>query len=183
MNAASVKPLSFNINSQPLPKLYIKNNASLRWTITSIQSRQIINCKPITVKVNCLEIGSVYAHIPLVLSALTYWLLHCFPTLRFLYSFDFQRILELFRIIYIIVNFFVCFLLLQIEQISNNRLLKKDGIAPVATGNWGCGSSSRGDVQLKLVIQWMAASLAGLPVLVYYTSGHAKLAKVNRLDP
>lgn len=70
------------------------------------------------------------------------------------------------------------FFLSQIEQIGNNRLLKKDGIAPVATGNWGCGSTSRGDVQLKLVIQWMAASLAGLPVLVYYTSGHQKLAKV-----
>ena len=68
---------------------------------------------------------------------------------------------------------------LQIEQMSNHRLLKKDGIAPVATGNWGCGSSSRGDVQLKLVIQWMAARLAGLPVLVYYTSGHEKLAKVK----
>lgn len=61
---------------------------------------------------------------------------------------------------------------------TNHRLLKKDGIAPVATGNWGCGSTSRGDVQLKLVIQWMAASLAGLPVLVYYTSGHEKLTKV-----
>lgn len=73
--------------------------------------------------------------------------------------------------------------MLQIEQISNNRLIKKDGIAPVATGNWGCGSSSLGDVQLKLVIQWMAASLAGLPVLVYYTSGHEKLTKVQNLDP
>lgn len=49
---------------------------------------------------------------------------------------------------------------------------------PVATGNWGCGNACRGDVQLKLVIQWMAASVAGLPVLVYYTAGHEKLAKV-----
>lgn len=61
---------------------------------------------------------------------------------------------------------------------SKHHFSKKNGIAPVATGNWGCGSTAQGDVQLKLVIQWMAASLAGLPVLVYYTSGHEKLAKV-----
>lgn len=65
---------------------------------------------------------------------------------------------------------------------SKNRHNKKDGIAPVATGNWGCGGTSQGDVQLKLVIQWMAASLAGLPVLIYYTSGHEKLAKVRTLQ-
>lgn len=50
---------------------------------------------------------------------------------------------------------------------------------PVATGNWGCGGNGRGDVQLKMVIQWMAASVAGLPVLVYYTAGHERLAKVT----
>lgn len=49
----------------------------------------------------------------------------------------------------------------------------------VATGNWGCGNACSGDVQLKLVIQWMAASVAGLPALIYYTAGHEKLTKVN----
>lgn len=67
----------------------------------------------------------------------------------------------------------------QIAQMNKHRLDKKDGIAPVATGNWGCGKSSHGNVQLKVVIQWMAASLAGLPVLIYNTSGHEKLAKVK----
>lgn len=62
---------------------------------------------------------------------------------------------------------------------GKHRLNKKDGIAPVATGNWGCGRTSQGDVQLKLVIQWMAASLAGVPVLIYNTSGHEKLTKVS----
>lgn len=84
---------------------------------------------------------------------------------------------------------------------GKHRLNKKDGIAPVvsqsnsylytyikakifsmekkATGNWGCGRISQGDVQLKLVIQWMAASLAGVPVLIYNTSGHEKLTKVS----
>lgn len=63
---------------------------------------------------------------------------------------------------------------------NKKRLGKKDGVAAVATGNWGCGQTSQGDVQLKLVIQWMAASLAGLPVLIYNTSGHEKLAKVTQ---
>lgn len=52
---------------------------------------------------------------------------------------------------------------------------------PVATGNWGCGKSSNGDVQLKLVIQWMAASVAGLPEMLYYTAGNEKLTKVMRI--
>lgn len=67
----------------------------------------------------------------------------------------------------------------QIAQMGKHRLNKKDGIAPVATGNWGCGQTSQGDVQLKLVIQWMAASLAGVPVLIYNTSGDDKLTKVS----
>lgn len=62
------------------------------------------------------------------------------------------------------------------SQIGKNRT-GKDGIKPVATGNWGCGNAC-GDVQIKLVIQWMAASVAGLPFLVYYTGGHEKLTKV-----
>lgn len=67
----------------------------------------------------------------------------------------------------------------QIAQMNKHRLNKKDGIAPVVTGNWGCGQTSQGNVQLKLVIQWMGASLAGLPVLIYNTAGHEKLAKVK----
>lgn len=51
-------------------------------------------------------------------------------------------------------------------------------LKPVATGNWGCGERNRGNPQLKLVIQWMAASVAGLPILIYYTAGNEKLAKV-----
>lgn len=50
---------------------------------------------------------------------------------------------------------------------------------PVATGNWGCGKSANGDVQLKLVVQWMAASVAGLPEMLYYTAGNEKLTKVR----
>lgn len=65
--------------------------------------------------------------------------------------------------------------LLQISQLHGTG---KIGCRPVATGNWGCGNSLKGDVQLKLVIQWMAASVSGIPLLLYYTSGDEKLTKV-----
>lgn len=97
MNAASVKSLPYEMNSQPLlSKLCVKNNASMQWTITSIQSHQTINCEPITVKVNCLGIGPVYAFMPFVHSASTCWWLHCFSTLRFPVSFKFQHFFETF---------------------------------------------------------------------------------------
>lgn len=63
-------------------------------------------------------------------------------------------------------------------QISQLHGTGKVGCRPVATGNWGCGNSLKGDVQLKLVIQWMAASVSGIPLLLYYTSGNEKLTKV-----
>ncbi|CAH1104562.1 unnamed protein product [Psylliodes chrysocephalus] len=55
----------------------------------------------------------------------------------------------------------------------------KNGLRPISTGNWGCGSSHKGDVQLKVVIQWMAASVAGVPALIYCTYGHQQLAKLD----
>ena len=65
----------------------------------------------------------------------------------------------------------------QISQLAQKRTLNVN-LRPVATGNWGCGANKRGDVQLKMVIQWMAASVAGLPYLSYYTAGNEKLSKV-----
>jgi len=53
-----------------------------------------------------------------------------------------------------------------------------NSVRPVATGNWGCGRL-RGDPQLKLLIQWMAASVAGSPCLQYYTCANEKLGKVS----
>lgn len=52
----------------------------------------------------------------------------------------------------------------------------------MATGNWGCGTRLKGDAQLKLVIQWLASSLAGTPRLIYYTCGNPNLSKVKRND-
>ncbi|XP_037036217.1 uncharacterized protein LOC119074301 isoform X2 [Bradysia coprophila] len=68
---------------------------------------------------------------------------------------------------------------LAAQLISQLHGTGKIGCRPVATGNWGCGNSLRGDVQLKLVIQWMAASVSGIPVLIYYTSGDEKLTKLD----
>ena len=42
-------------------------------------------------------------------------------------------------------------------------------IRSVATGNWGCGSAGGGDYQLKVIIQWIAASIAQVPQLRYFT--------------
>ncbi|XP_026323757.1 uncharacterized protein LOC113233028 isoform X2 [Hyposmocoma kahamanoa] len=52
---------------------------------------------------------------------------------------------------------------------------------PVATGNWGCGHKQRGHPQLKLILQWLAASVAGVPALIYYTFGNEKLFKLDTL--
>ncbi|RLU21970.1 hypothetical protein DMN91_006349 [Ooceraea biroi] len=56
------------------------------------------------------------------------------------------------------------------------------GLLPVATGNWGCGTRLKGDPQLKLVIQWLASSLAGVPRLIYYTSGNPSLSKLDTVS-
>ncbi|CAL7942886.1 unnamed protein product [Xylocopa violacea] len=56
------------------------------------------------------------------------------------------------------------------------------GLLSIATGNWGCGSRLKGDPQLKLVIQWLAASLAGVPKLIYYTTGNPRLSKLDTVS-
>lgn len=68
--------------------------------------------------------------------------------------------------------------ILQVCEILQNRSEYGER-ARIATGNWGCGSRGGADVQLKFFIQWMAASLAGIPVLIYHTARHEKLAKVK----
>ncbi|CAG9782888.1 unnamed protein product [Diatraea saccharalis] len=51
----------------------------------------------------------------------------------------------------------------------------------VATGNWGCGNRLRGHPQLKMLLQWLAASVAGVPALIYYTFGNENLFKLDTL--
>lgn len=46
---------------------------------------------------------------------------------------------------------------------------EKENLAPVATGNWGCGAF-QGSTSLKALLQLMACAAAGRN-LVYYTFG------------
>lgn len=46
---------------------------------------------------------------------------------------------------------------------------------PVSTGNWGCGAFE-GDPELKLLIQWIAASFSGRDLL-YFAFGNADLVR------
>ena len=50
----------------------------------------------------------------------------------------------------------------------------------IITGNWGCGVF-KGDIQLKLIIQWIAASLAGKNI-IYCPYGQEKNLFHKRLD-
>lgn len=47
---------------------------------------------------------------------------------------------------------------------------QKQNVSPVATGNWGCGAFN-GDPELKMLIQWMAASEADRLQITYFTFG------------
>nr|CAD7457211.1 unnamed protein product [Timema tahoe] len=64
-------------------------------------------------------------------------------------------------------------------QLVSMSSIGGSGVRPVATGNWGCGSTHVGEPQLKLVLQWLAASVAGVPTLHYFTCGHHKLLKLD----
>eukprot|EP00271_Cylindrocystis_brebissonii_P022072 TRINITY_DN827_c0_g1_i5.p1 TRINITY_DN827_c0_g1~~TRINITY_DN827_c0_g1_i5.p1 ORF type:complete len:690 (+),score=111.14 TRINITY_DN827_c0_g1_i5:52-2121(+) len=50
----------------------------------------------------------------------------------------------------------------------------------VATGNWGCGAFG-GNLQLKSLLQWMAASQAGRPFVLYYPFGDANAARLQEI--
>lgn len=49
----------------------------------------------------------------------------------------------------------------------------KNNLSAIATGNWGCGAF-RGNPKLKVLIQLMAAAVAGRS-MVYFTFGDTKL--------
>ncbi|XP_047543771.1 uncharacterized protein LOC125075928 isoform X3 [Vanessa atalanta] len=62
-----------------------------------------------------------------------------------------------------------------------HKIVTGGSCRPVATGNWGCGRRQRGHPQLKLLLQWLSASVAGVPALIYYTFGNDKLFKLDTL--
>ena len=45
----------------------------------------------------------------------------------------------------------------------------------MGTGNWGCGAFN-GNKELKAVIQWIAASIAGVQSVNYYVFGDLEFA-------
>lgn len=53
-------------------------------------------------------------------------------------------------------------------------------IKSIATGNWGCGAF-RGDPELKFLQQWVAASLARIQRLDYYTNESNKMKNIIEL--
>ncbi|KAL8479213.1 hypothetical protein ACS0TY_026183 [Phlomoides rotata] len=56
--------------------------------------------------------------------------------------------------------------------------MKIEGEIGVATGNWGCGAFG-GDPEVKAVIQWVAASQALRPFILYYTFNLEALQKLD----
>lgn len=65
---------------------------------------------------------------------------------------------------------------MRVPQVSV-VLHQNDGLLPVATFNCGC-SSRKGETQLKLLIQWLAASAAILPHVIYFAAAEPNLNKV-----
>ena len=68
--------------------------------------------------------------------------------------------------------------LLLFKLFNNLCNLQRQYGRPIATGNWGCGAFG-GDPHLKSMLQWMAASYAGCPGLLYYTFQHPHMDKVS----
>ena len=55
---------------------------------------------------------------------------------------------------------------------------KNDIEKTIATGNWGCGAFG-GNHELKFIQQWIAASLAGVKRLDYYTFGEKEMERID----
>ncbi|XP_020289730.1 uncharacterized protein LOC109857629 isoform X2 [Pseudomyrmex gracilis] len=68
------------------------------------------------------------------------------------------------------------------QSLQRDNSPQGGGLLPIATGNWGCGTRLKGNPQLKLVIQWLASSLAGAPRLIYYTAGNPSLSKLDTVS-
>ena len=62
----------------------------------------------------------------------------------------------------------------------SRRLTENPGlyVRPIATSHWGCGAFG-GDPQLKWALQWLAASQAGCPEVLYFTQMEESLDGVQ----
>jgi len=52
-------------------------------------------------------------------------------------------------------------------------------LAPVATGNWGCGVFN-GDKELKILLQWMAASMVARPSIAFHTGSVEQSKEIEK---
>ncbi|XP_047329793.1 poly(ADP-ribose) glycohydrolase 1-like isoform X2 [Impatiens glandulifera] len=66
------------------------------------------------------------------------------------------------------------------DGIKGNQYLESDEPIGIATGNWGCGAFG-GDPELKVAIQWLAASQAKRPFILYHTFGLRELKNINQV--
>lgn len=64
-------------------------------------------------------------------------------------------------------------------QLNQKSLHLNTNLRSIATGSWGCGGQQAGDPQFKVVIQWLAASVANVPTLIYYTCAKESLSKLD----
>lgn len=69
--------------------------------------------------------------------------------------------------------------LFPLFQLNQKSLHLNANLRSIATGSWGCGSQQAGDPQFKVVIQWLAASVANVPTLIYYTCAKESLSKLD----
>jgi hypothetical protein len=63
-------------------------------------------------------------------------------------------------------------------QLNQKKFHPNANLRSVATGSWGCGSQA-GDAQFKVIIQWLAASVTNVPILIYYTCSNKNLSKLD----
>ena len=64
-------------------------------------------------------------------------------------------------------------------QLNQRQLHLNSNLRSIATGSWGCGERNAGDPQFKVLIQWLAASIANVPSLIYYTCSRESLSKLD----
>ncbi|KAL7033760.1 hypothetical protein ACKWTF_007714 [Chironomus riparius] len=64
-------------------------------------------------------------------------------------------------------------------KLNQRKFHHNSNLRTVATGSWGCGESHMGDPQYKAIIQWLSASVANVPILIYYTCSNENLSKLD----
>ncbi|CAA2959138.1 poly(ADP-ribose) glycohydrolase 1-like [Olea europaea subsp. europaea] len=74
----------------------------------------------------------------------------------------------------------------SVNETSSNQPMRvneqkwDDDKVGIATGNWGCGAFG-GDPEVKAIIQWLAASQALRPFILYYTFGLESSRKLDKV--